>query len=45
MFFDYSSLQPWFDALDAEDQLPYIPIHHADPHDRHDDKAGEHLWE
>ncbi|KZL15775.1 hypothetical protein [Pseudovibrio sp. Ad37] len=44
VFFDYATLQIAFDALDADEQLPYIPTYYAHPHDRHDYKTGAHMW-
>jgi hypothetical protein len=45
VFFDYSSLKPSFDSLDAGENLNYIPIYHAHPRDRYDFQMGEHMWE
>lgn len=44
VFVDYSILEPVFAALNADEDLPYIPVHHAQPEDRHDYKNGAPLW-
>ncbi|MFC4672015.1 hypothetical protein ACFO5X_25935 [Seohaeicola nanhaiensis] len=45
VFFDYGILEPAFDALNAGEELPYVPTYYAHPHDRYDYQTGEHMWD
>lgn len=43
-FFDYSSIESVFFALDNDQEVPHVALYHSDVRDRYDVQTGRQLW-